>query len=663
MIATPEKKPPKPRPLDLREILGPDGPLAGSLGEYEVRPQQLEMAVAVQTALDHSHHLAVEAGTGIGKSFAYLIAAIDFARRNKKRVLISTFTITLQQQLINKDIPFLTQVLPIDFSACLAKGRNNYLCRRRLEYALRNPRSLFDDQADQVASIAAWAGKTSDGSLSDLPFVPSPQAWDAVMSEHGNCRGRKCGFFNDCFYWKSRRLLKTADLIIANHALLFSDLILRESSPGLLPDYAAVILDEAHNIEHVAEDHFGIDITNYTFTHLLNRLYSRRSRKGLLSQPDSAEARPAVAELERSARVFFVQVQAWYQHAESETNGRCPPEFVEDNITESVRNLRLALSRVQKKLPDEDDQFEFARYILRLGEIESQLKQFLTQPDNSHVYWVEISGPASRRIALRSAPVDVAPLIKQTLFDKTASVVSTSATLSVGGNEKEAFTFFARRVGLESFVSLQLGSPFDYPLQVTLYLEAGLPNPESSEFEASAVKAMEKYLRLTDGHAFVLFTSYAMLNRTADTMRDFFAKQGIELLCQGSGIDRAVLLERFKNDSRSVLFGTDSFWQGVDVPGDALTNVIIVRLPFAVPSHPLIQGKIEHIRESGENPFATFQLPTAIIKFKQGFGRLIRKKTDRGIVAVLDSRIIQRPYGRLFLAAIPKCKIEIVSDD
>ncbi len=656
MIASPDKN----RFLDLGQILGSEGPLAKSLSEYESRPQQLEMALAVQDALGHSHHLAVEAGTGVGKSFAYLIAAIDFARRTQKKVVISTYTITLQQQLINKDIPFLLEVLPIPFRACLAKGRNNYLCRRRLDYALRNPRSLFDDHAEEIRRIADWAGTTEDGSLSDLPFVPSSQAWDAVMSEHGNCRGRKCDRFGDCLYWKSRRLLKTADLIVANHALLCSDLVLRQEAPGLLPDYAAVILDEAHNLEHVAEDHFGIDLSNFSFRHLLNRLYNRRTRKGLLAHHEWAQARPAVSVLEKAVQVFFAQVQAWYAHAEKETNGRCIPGFVEDNITSPVRDLRLTLAHIQKTLSEEDDKLEFSRYIDRLHEMESQLKDLLTQPQSGHVYWVEVTGPAARRVALRSAPVHVAPLLKAALFDKIDSVVCTSATLSAGGDNKEAFDFFAGRVGLESFKALRLGSPFDYHSQVTLYLEAALPNPESKEFEPAAATAIEKYLRLTDGHAFVLFTSYAMLQRTADRMAPFFAEQGIELLCQGGGTDRAVLLERFKTDFRSVLFGTDSFWQGVDVPGEALTNVIIVRLPFAVPSHPLIQGKIEFLRESGENPFTCFQLPTAVIKFKQGFGRLIRKKSDRGIVVVLDSRIVHRPYGRLFLEAIPECTVQIV---
>jgi ATP-dependent DNA helicase DinG len=656
LIATPDKN----KPLDLRHILGPDGPLAESLGEYESRPQQIEMALAVQEALKGSCHLAVEAGTGVGKSFAYLIAAIDHARQTKKKVVISTYTITLQQQLINKDIPFLLEVLPVPFRACLAKGRNNYLCRRRLEYALRNPRSLFDDHADEIRRIADWARTTEDGSLSDLPFVPSSQAWDAVMSEHGNCRGRKCSEFGDCFYWKSRRLLKTADLIIANHALLCSDLVLRQNDAGILPDYAAVILDEAHNIEHVAEDHFGIDISNFSFTHLLGRLYNRRTRKGLLANIDSADARPAVAQLEQASKAFFAQVQAWYAHAEKESNGRCPPGFAEDNLTEPVREMRLSLTRLQKSLPDEDDQLEFTRYIDRLHEMENQLKDFLTQPETGHVYWVEVTGQAGRRVALRSAPVNVAPLLKKTLFDEVGSVICTSATLSAGGNTKEAFAFFAGRVGLESFKAVQLGSPFDYRSQVTLYLEAALPNPESNEYEPAAAAAIEKYLRLTDGHAFVLFTSYAMLGRIAEKLGPFFAEQKIDLLCQGQGIDRAVLLDRFKSDLRSVLFGTDSFWQGVDVPGDALTNVIIVRLPFAVPSHPLIQGKIEFLRQSGENPFSTFQLPTAVIKFKQGFGRLIRKKTARGMVVVLDSRIVNRPYGRLFLDAIPECTVRIV---
>ncbi len=649
--------------LDADGILGEGGLVAHAYGGFEVRPEQLDMAQAVKGALRRPHHLAVEAGTGVGKSFAYLVPAIDYVAAKQGKVLVSTYTITLQQQLINKDIPFLAEILPTPFSAHLAKGRGNYLCTRRLEYAVGKQQSLFADEGFELVRISEWSKKTADGSLSDLPFLPAPAVWDAVRSEHGNCRGRKCKFFGKCFYWQARRALETADIIVANHALLFSDLVLKQQTPGILPAYRAVVIDEAHNIEHVAEDHFGIDISNYTMTYLLRALYNTRTHKGLLAFGETEHAQDLVGQCNESAKVFFAQIRAWYDHARAETNGRVHPGFVDDNITDSVRTLRLELARLAKKTDDENGKLEFERYIDRCKTLEAELKDFLAQPREENVYWVEVSQGRRMRTALRSAPIDVGPHVKRCLFDEYASVVMTSATLSCDGRtEKEGFEFFAGRIGLEEFEALKLGSPFDYKRQVTLYIEADLPDPNHEDFQALAVEAIKKYLLKTDGKAFVLFTSYSMLKGMAKRLEDWLIENKMQLLVQGAGADRSVLLEEFKSDPRSVLFGTDSFWQGVDVPGEALSNVIILRLPFAVPNHPLIQGRIEQIRAKGDNPFFKYQLPTAIIKFKQGFGRLIRSKADTGIVAVLDSRIVRKSYGKQFLAAIPECNIEIVSE-
>jgi ATP-dependent DNA helicase DinG len=619
------------------------------------------MASAVQHALGENYHLAVEAGTGVGKSFAYLIPAIDQVLRKKGRVLISTYTITLQQQLINKDVPFLSEILGGDFTAVLAKGRGNYLCKRRLKYALKKGRMLFNDISNELDRINGWSMVTTDGSLSDLEPAPSHGAWDAARSEHGNCRGRRCPHFRECFYWKARRQLDTADIIVANHAMLFSDLVLKFKGKGILPDYRCVIIDEAHNVEHVAEDHFGINLTNYTFTYLFNSLYNTRTRKGILAYNDNGNAVGLLKECRQAMKIFFAQIQAWYIHAKTETNGRCHKQFVDDNITDPIKNLRLELAKIAKDIEDEDDKFEFTRYIDKCRDLELQLEIFLDQPDDSSVYWVEVSDKRRLRIVLRSAPINVGPHVKQCLFDKYDSVITTSATLSCDGkDEKAGFEFFTSRVGLEEFKALKLGSPFDYKKLVTMYIEAELPEPNNPDFSAAAVESIKKYLLQTEGRAFILFTSYTMLRLMSEHLADWMADNDMDQLVQGGGVDRAVLLEDFKSDSRSVLFGTDSFWQGVDVPGDALSNVIIVRLPFAVPNHPLVQGRIEQMRAKGENPFFKFQLPTAIIKFKQGFGRLVRKKTDSGIVVVLDSRIAKKPYGSQFLRAIPKCKVEIV---
>jgi ATP-dependent DNA helicase DinG len=648
--------------FEIKDVLGPDGLVKQSLASFESRPQQLEMAGAVWDHLEAGKHLAVEAGTGVGKSFAYLVPAIEQVCRKKGPILVSTFTITLQEQLINKDLPFLAGALPFPFDAVLAKGRSNYLCIRRLEFTQRKMAGMFDSFGSELDNIAAWAAVTQDGSLSDLSFQPSPSLWDAVKSEHGNCRGRGCPHYTGCFYSKARRRWETADIIVANHALLCSDLVLKQENFGILPDYRYVIIDEAHNMEHVAEDHFGLNITNTGVDFMLASLYNPRSRKGILAFNERAkETLELVADCHERARDFFKRVEKWYQEDGVQSNGRCGPKIVEDTLSEKVRSVRLSLVKLAKETDDEDEKFEYARAMERLGEVEAGLARFLTTFDKESIYWVETERNARMKVALRSAPLNVGPYLKEHLFDKFASVILTSATLSTdGAGQKSGFEFFAGRVGLQEYGALKLGSPFDYPKQVTVYIEQGLPEPNEPLFEDAAVEAIKKYLKLTGGSAFVLFTSYTMLNSIAEKMVDWFSQHGIRLLQQGTGTHRSELLRQFKEDKTSVLFGTDSFWQGVDVPGEALSNVIIVRLPFAVPNHPLIQGRIEQIRASGGNPFYDFQIPSAVIKFKQGFGRLIRSKTDTGIVVVLDSRIVNKPYGKRFLEAIPKCTIKRV---
>ena len=652
--------------LDADALLGPEGLVAEQWPDFESRPEQLAMARRVQEAMREGFHLAVEAGTGVGKSFAYLAGAIDQAIQQSGKVLISTQTINLQQQLIEKDIPFLAQVLPEGFTSRLAKGRSHYLCKRRLDYAIKRQATLFDEDARALGRIAEWAQESKSGSLSELDAVPPREVWQEIQSEHGNCQGRKCRYYQKCFYWKARRRLETADIIIANHALLFSDLVLKEAGLGVLPDYRRVVLDEAHTIEHVAENHFGIRISQFGLTHLLDRLYNPRKRKGLLAfYKRAAATKDLVKKCRQAAKVFFAQVQAWHAHAGDENNGRCEAEFVENNLEPMLKELRLDLGNLSKGTQDEDDTFEFGRYADQLGALETDLKDFVLQRKDGCVYWVEIESNRRKQVLLRCAPLDVGPYLKRSLFDKYDSVVLTSATLSCGQQEKEGFSFFSGRVGLEEFQSLKLGSPFDYEQQVRMYIEADLPEPNRADFVEAACEAIKKYLLKSDGRAFVLFTSYAMLKKTATHLEEWMAQQQMELLVQGGTMDRARLLEHFKQDMRSVLFGTDSFWQGVDVPGESLSNVIIVKLPFAVPNHPLIAGRIEQLKEQGHNPFFSYQLPMAIIKFKQGFGRLIRNKSDSGMVVVLDSRIVRKMYGKQFIAAIPKCYVEVVtgSDD
>ena len=655
----------------MHEVLGLNGIIASHLRGFESRPQQMEMACAVERALHNGRRLAAEAGTGVGKSFAYLVPAIGQLSRQDGKVLVSTFTITLQEQLISKDIPFLADCLalgpehretaPRQFTAVLAKGRGNYLCRRRLEFAVRKRGMLFERYDSQLAEISAWARQTEDGSLSDLPFVPEGRVWGAVNSEHGNCRGRRCSHFGVCFYRRARRRLESADIIVANHALMFSDLVLREQGASVLPDYKYIIIDEAHNIEHVAEDHFGINISNRRVKLLLDSLYNPRTHKGLLAYTKMQKAMDMVVRTGKETNRFFGQVRDWYEKSRYDTGGRCYKNFVDDTLSGHLKNLRSELSRVANGTKDIDEKFEMLRYANRCTVLVAELEVFLMQKKSDYVYWIEEAGHGGRAVRLRSAAVNVGEDVKGCLFDKYNAVVLTSATLSSGSvNESSGFEFFSGRIGLEDFDAIKLGSPFDYESQVMLYIEKNLPGPNESTFVSTATETVKKYLLQTQGRAFVLFTSYRMLDEVAGQISDWLAENDIELLQQGAGVDRGALLRKFKKSGASVLFGTDSFWQGVDVPGEALSSVIIVRLPFAVPDKPLLAGRLEQIRQQGGNPFLDYQLPSAIIKFKQGFGRLIRSKTDKGIVVVLDSRIVNKSYGMKFLAAIPKCKTAIV---
>ncbi len=640
--------------LDPASILGPGGAVARRLPSYELRSQQLEMAQAVARAIQRPGHLIVEAGTGVGKSFAYLVPSILAAVEQKKKIVISTHTIALQEQLLRKDIPFLRSVMPQEFSAVLVKGRSNYISLRRMDVA--GTTFQKQEEFDQLGDIKIWANRSNDGSRSDLDFRPLPGVWDAVQSESGNCLGRECPRNKECFYFQARRRAWSANLLIVNHALFVSDLALQAAGFGFLPPYDVVVFDEAHTLEAVAGEHMGIQISNIGVDLTLARLFNDRNGKGLLSYHNLQEAKDRVQNARMAADDFFSRVAEWRLRHGQDFNGRVRrPVGWPDTLVESLRKLATAIGEGANGIEKPEQRIELTAAQSRCTEMANQIATWNGQLADDQVYWAEVEERARLRVRLASAPLDVGPSLRKMLFDKVPTCVLTSATLCVGTPPK--FDFLKARLGLTAAETHALGSPFNYPKQVTIHLPRNLPDPSSQpqDFERLAIKAIAHYLERTQGKAFVLFTSYKMLDAAAQALTPWLAERNIALFAQSNGMPRTKMVEAFKADVNSVIFGADSFWQGVDVPGEALSNVIIVRLPFSVPSHPLLEARLEYIRNRGGNPFVEYQVPEAVIKLKQGFGRLIRTRTDRGIVVILDPRVMTKPYGRTFLGSLPDC--------
>ena len=652
-------------PLTLRDIFSPGGLISQQLEGYEFRQEQLQMAHEVARAFEASEHLVVEAGTGVGKSFAYLIPAISLALKAEQKVVISTNTISLQEQLVTKDIPFLQRVLPRDFNVVLAKGRRNYLSRRRLKNLLHYERGLFDtyEEVEEVAEIEEWVEQTIDGSRTDLAWQPQPQVWDKVASDRDNCLGRNCETYDTCFYFKARREMHNADLLIVNHHLLFSDLAIRKNSEeamGVLPDYDYLIIDEAHHLEATATNHASVDFSNTRVKWVLDSLYNARNEGGLAKRFTSPQLMVEVEAAREQANILFSNIIDFMQEIDAERSSTTLTQRIdESNFVRNVLDAPLAdIEKTLKRLRDsamtEDDEQEITAHHRYCERLRDELDMIIRQNDPDYVYWAEISTRGrTPRILLNATPANVNQILQDHLFTAKNSVVMTSATLSTNRN----FDYFKKRVGISGCRELLAHSPFDFKKQVQIHIPRDMPHPNSNAFVPATIQKIKHYLKLTHGKAFVLFTSYKMMDEVYDSVAPDLEEMGIDTFKQGGDLSRTAMLQAFREDTDSVLFGTSSFWEGVDVRGESLSNVIITRLPFEVPTHPVMEARVKQIKEQGGNEFFEFSLPEAVLRLKQGFGRLIRTQTDEGIVVILDPRIRTANYGKQFLDSLPNCEI------
>ncbi len=651
--------------LTLKDIFSPGGIISQQLTGYEFREGQLQMANAVAKAFAASEHLIVEAGTGVGKSFAYLIPAISLAIRTEQTVVVSTNTISLQEQLVTKDLPFLEKVLPRDFYAVLAKGRRNYLSRRRLDSFLDYDQVLFDtmEEVKQVQQIRNWVEMTEDGSRADLPFEPKPIIWDKVASDRDNCLGKKCPTYNVCFYFKARNEMHEADLLIVNHHLLFSDLALRQKDPsaGILPNYDYLIIDEAHHLEATATNHYSVEINNTRVKWFLDSLFYERNESGTATRYESEDLKHEVEKARKQANLFFDTIEEYFNELEAWNTTQRIDENSVDKVFSRGNILDIPLSHIEKTLKEmrddaqtDDDEIELSSYVYQCQRLRDELDLMIRQPDPNYIYWAETSRRGrTARITLNATPVNVSQMLQDGLFDVKESVIMTSATLSTN----RTFDYFKSRIGIVDCPELLVKSPFNFREQVELHIPKSMPEPNSTDFVPEAIKKIKHYLKMTQGKAFVLFTSYKMMDEVYEEVAPYLAEIGIDTFRQGGELSRTDMLEAFREDIDSVLFGTSSFWEGVDVRGEALSSVVITRLPFEVPTHPVLEARVKQIKENGGNEFMDFSLPEAILRLKQGFGRLIRTQSDQGIVVILDSRIRTRRYGKLFIDSLPQCNI------
>ena len=694
--------------IDIENYFSENGILVNEIKGFEHRHEQEEMAKNIQKAINDNRKIIVEAGTGTGKTLAYLIPAIKWAIANKKKVIIATNTINLQEQLLLKDIPLAKSVIKDEFSYALVKGRTNYLCKRLFtELSLGKSVDIetFSMEArEQIEYILKWGNKTKTGDKAELPFEVYPDVWELVQSTTELCLGKKCPFRKECFHMKTRMKKMEADILISNHHVFFSDLNVRaetdfDSEYLILPRYDMVIFDEAHNIESIARSYFSVEVSKISFTRLLHRIYQKKSKKkkekSALTRVEETidekylektgdylellkNMKSEIYSLQTIGDEYFDEIRKMF-----ETNTEAPIrkslnnfEMTKSNFLENLRakkeffqaklaeflNLMMAFNNVIDEEKDKNPEvINFNNHLKIFKKYIDSFKFINNFSDDDYVYWLDINSKRTN-VVLTATPLNIAQKLSSVLFENLNRLVFASATIIANGN----FEYFKKSLGLDEEECMEcfIESPFDYENQMSVYIPADIQDSENlNAFITDASKFILDILKKTKGKAFILFTSYTMLNQIYYSLVNKLKNSNFEIFLHGEK-PRSQLIKEFKEAKNPVLFGTTSFWEGVDVQGENLSNVIITKLPFLVPTDPIVSAISKKIEESGGNSFSDFQLPEAIIKFKQGVGRLIRKKTDRGNVFILDSRVIKKKYGSAFIKALPSQKnIKILEKD
>ena len=645
---------PAPSLIDgVRRVLGTGGALAAVLDGFEPRSSQQQMAEAVARVVTTGGVLLAEAGTGTGKTLAYLVPAILSGRKT----LVSTGTRNLQQQLIDKDVPLLQRALGPVRATCM-KGRNNYLCLHRFEQARLDERPRDDDTRVAMALIEQWAPRTQTGDRAEIADLPEDLPfWHTIAATTENCLGSECPRYGDCFVTRMRQEAAEADVVVVNHHLLCADAALRRHSFGeVIPECQVGIIDEAHQLEDVATQYFGLSVSNFRIEQLFTDAAAIRTSPLFVPHEDSAAIARAIEGLAVTSRAFFLDLQTRRPGVRQVADGsatlfderlRVTGEVLAEAAGESGLQLIEALSTLEEALALLKDAPEDLRAIAkRAGEIRDDLKFLLRAEAEDYVYFLELRG---RHVALRAAPIDVSHIIRDVLIDRLPSLVLTSATLSIGGS----FGYVRARLGVGESLEVKVPSEFDYPTQALVYLPRRMPDPRTREYAAALADEAAALLTASEGRAFLLFTSYAALR---DAHARLSTRLPYPMLVQGT-MPRGVLIDQFRRTPNAVLFGTASFWQGVDVVGEALSCVIIDRIPFASPGDPVVAARIEALQRRGIDAFAGFQVPLAILTLLQGVGRLIRHRQDRGVIALLDPRLQSMGYGRRFLNALPPAPV------